>query len=57
MIAGYQKERILNMGSAFHPLWSLFERLGLTADCAAIAEFIVMHTPLQPPIELSKASF
>lgn len=45
------------MDSNFHPLKSLFEQLGLPADCAAIAEFIATHAPLHPSIELAEASF
>jgi hypothetical protein len=45
------------MENAFHPLQSLFEQLGLPADCAAITQFIADHAPLHSAVVLSEASF
>lgn len=45
------------METAFHPLKSLFEQLGLPADGDAIDQFIQVHAPLDPSIVLAEASF
>ncbi|CAM3729167.1 DUF2789 domain-containing protein [Polynucleobacter arcticus] len=45
------------MDTTFHPLKALFEQLGLSSDCDAIAQFIRQHAPLDSSVILAEASF
>ena len=45
------------MDDPVHPLYELFNQLGLPSDTASIEGFIARHRPLPQEIRLSEASF
>ncbi len=40
-----------------HSLPSLFKQLGLPDDAVSIEQFVAVHSPLKPQLQLAQASF